>query len=220
MAKKKHTAEGDRCAAAEEEGRLREHLERSGPSEIHTAVSIARVLFGTDGPVLARQRKAAMRWAKRLRKLRYPLFPCDAEGTILSDEEADAQANRGVVRRWRYHPDGRWAREFGETLDGEGMAALADGLVALEESEPPTVFAEPRSRVLDGIRSILSLDEYRRAKDRFVQARAAIMARHRGCLVNQLSRTMAPELSDGGHPDRLAHLATARGTMQFERRQA
>jgi len=220
MAKKTNTAEADRYAAAEDEGRLREYLERSGTDAIHTVRSFAQVLYGNDGPLLPHQRKHAARWAQRLRKYRYPLFPCDAEGRIISDEEADAQAERGVARRWRYHREGRWAREFGETLDAEGRAALADGLVALEESAPPEVFDEPRSRVLDGIRLIVSFDEHRNAKHRFEEARAAIMGRYRGSLVNQLSRTTMPERSGGGQSERAGQPNGGRGMMHFQRRRA
>jgi hypothetical protein len=213
MAKTRHTAEGDRYAAAEDEGRLREYLEQSSRVEIHTAESLAQVLFGMDGPVLPHQRKAAKRWARRLQKLRYPLFPCDAEGRILSDEEADARADRGIARRWRYEPDGRWAREFGETLDAEGRAALADGLVAIEESEPPEVFDEPRSRIIEGLRSILPLDAYRAARRRFEEARAATLKRHQSSLVNQLSRTAITDRPGVGQPQQVRYPAVLRGMM-------
>ncbi len=219
MGKKTNTAEADRYAAAEEEARLREYLERSGPEAIHSVKSIAQVLFGCDGPVLPRQRKHATRWAQRLRRYQYPLMPCDEEGTVLSDEEANARAARGIARRWRYYPDGRWVREFGETLDAEGRAALADGLVALEESESPPVFDEPRERILEGIRSIVSLHEYREAKRRFAAARATL-ERHRASLVNQLSRTTLGEQSDVGRRQHSGDPAVAKDMMQSMRKWA
>lgn len=220
MGKKKHTSESDRHAAAEDEGRLREHLERAGTGAVHTVNSLAELLFGRDESLQPRHRKAARRWIEKLRKLRYPLFPCDESGTMLSNGDANNRARRGIERCWRYFPDGRWVNDFGDSLDAEGRAALADGLVALEESESPEIFYEPRSRILDGIRSILSFDEYRDAKDRFAKARVAIMVRHRESLANQLSRTTMPERSENAPPQHLGFPSAARGMMQFVRRQA
>jgi hypothetical protein len=220
MAKGKNTAERDRYAAAEDEKRLREYLERSGPEAIHTVKAIVEVLFGNDGPILPRHRKRAVRWIQRLRKLGYELIPCDAQGRMLSDREAEAQASRGIARRWRYQPDGRWTRELSDALDAEARAELADGLVALEESMPPDVFNEPRSRVLEDIRAILTLDEYRGGRRRFEEARGAIMSRHRNSLVNQLSRVTPTDESDASRPQRLGRPRDGGGLMSFLRRQA
>lgn len=216
MARKKHTVEADRYAAAEDEGRLRQFLEQAGADAIHTVNSIGEVLFGCDGRLLPHQRRAARRWMDKLRKLRYPLFPCDEDGAVLSDEDADDRARRGSIRRWRYFPDGRWANEFGESLDAKGRADLADGLVALEKSDPPEIFNEPRSRLLDGIRSILTLNEYREATRRFETAEAATFDRHRASLINQLSCTTVKR-DRGRSPG--SHEATG-GAMCFQRMRA
>lgn len=220
MTRKKHTAERDRHAAAEDEGRLRQFLEQAGPKAIHTVNSIGAVLFGCDGPLRPHQRRAARRWMDRLRKLRYPLFPCDKDGALLSEKDANAHARRGRTRYWRYDPDGRWANEFGETLDAKGRADLADGLVALEKSEPPDIFNEPRARLLDGIRAILTLDEYRDATRRFETAAAATFDRHRSSLVNQLSRTKVTEPPRAAQTQRSGGPAAAGGTMHFQRMRA
>ena len=220
MAKKTNTAERDRFAAAEDEAHLREHLERDGSKRIHTVNSIAWVLFGCDGPLPPRQRKAARRWMEKLRKLRYPVFPCDASGTVISNGDADDLARRGIKRHWRYDPDGRWTSELGETLDAKGRAELAEGLVACEESDPPGVFEEPRARLLESIRSILRADELRAAKQRFDVARAASFDRHRGSLVNQLSRTTVAEPSEVRPPRVNGCSAAAKGAMQFQRKWA
>ena len=220
MVRKKHTAEADRHAAAEDEGRLRQFLEQAGTGTIHTVNSVAEVLFGHDGCLLPRQRKSARRWIEKLQNLRYPLYPCDEHGTLLSDKQADDQARRGFARRWRYFPDGRWASEFGEALDSDGRADFADGVVALEQSNPPEIFDEPRSRLLEGLRAILTLDEYRAAERRFETARTVILNRHRSSLVNQLARTKGDGPAAVVEDERLGFVGAATQTMGWRQRRA
>ena len=220
MAKKTNTAERDRFPAAEDEAQLREHLERAGSKVIHTVNSIAWVLFGCDGPFPSRQRKAARRWMEKLRKLRYPVFPCDASGTVISDTDANKLAKRGFKRHWRYLPDGRFTSELGETLDAKGRAEWAEGVVACEESDPPRVFEEPRLRLLEGIKSLLRPDELRAAKQRFDVSNAASVDRHRGSLVNQLSRTIVAEPSEDRPPRVNGCSAESKVAMQFQRKLA
>lgn len=160
-----HTSEADRGNSAEEERSLMDALKKAGPECIHTVRSLAKVMYGDDSLLEERHVRASRRMVTRLQKLGVPLVPCDEEGTLLSDDEADRRAKQGRKCMWRCYDDGRLARELMD--DAESRDSFADGLVALEASRSPDVFRESRERVLKGVRSLFSKEEYDHAKRRF-----------------------------------------------------
>lgn len=160
-----HTSEADRGNSAEEERSLMDALKKAGPECIHTVRSLAKAMYGDDCLLEDRHVRAARRMVTRLQKRGVPIVPCDEKGKLLSDEEADSHAKQGRPRMWRCYADGRLARELMD--DAESRDSFADGLVALEASRSPAVFCEPRERVLKGLRSLFSKEEYDHAKRRF-----------------------------------------------------
>lgn len=163
-----HTREADRGNAAELERFLMDTLKKAGPECIHTVRSLATAIFGDDGLLEERHLRAARRLVTRLQKRGVPLVPCDEEGKLLSDDEVDSRAKHGRKCMWRCYADGRLARELMD--DAESRDSFADGLLALEASDSPAVFFEPRERLLRGLRSLVSKDEYDQAKRRFTAA--------------------------------------------------
>ncbi len=163
-----HTSEADRGNSAQEERSLMDALKKAGPECIHTVRSLAIAMYGDDGLLEERHRRAARRLVTRLQKLGVPLVPCDEKGTLLSDDEADRRAKQGRKGMWRCYADGRLARELMD--DAESRDSFADGLVALEASQSPPVFCELRERLLKGLGALLSKDEHDHAKRRFATA--------------------------------------------------
>jgi hypothetical protein len=163
-----HTREADRGNAAEVERSLMDTLKKARPECIHTVRSLATAIYGDDGLLEERHLRAARRLVTRLQKRGVPLVPCDEEGKLLSDDEGDSRAKHGRKCMWRCYADGRLARELMD--DAESRDSLADGLLALEASDSPAVFFEPRERLLRSLRSLVSKDEYDQAKRRFTAA--------------------------------------------------
>jgi hypothetical protein len=179
----RHTREADRGDAAETERLVEDTLAKAGPEAVHTVRSLATVIYGKDATLEERHRRATRRLVTRLQKRGVPIVPCDDNGKLLSDEEADSRARQGRICMWRCYADGRVTRELLE--EAESRNSLADGLVALEFSLGSDVFCEPRERMLKSLRSLVSTQEYEQSRQRYSAALENVRQR-REALFRQL----------------------------------